>query len=654
MSTEGRGGRVLATGLGRYLVGFGGLSVRWRLPILILLHAALFGVIFLGSYLVRFDGRVPAAMWRVARSLMPLAVSIKLLAFLAFRSHQGWWRYTTFADVLHLARAVTVASVGLILLCYLVMPSNQVPRSVVLIDWALTLLVLAGLRGATRLVREHYYPMTSSLPAQAVLVVGVSELGLALVHELRVQPRLGLKPVGFLDPNPDHRGRILAGLPVLGTLDEVERIADQSGASTVLAPTPAIDPAALRDLIARCTRADVKLKVVPGVDALISGRVVIQPRDVEIEDLLARDPVRLDSEAIGRYLTGRVVLITGAAGSIGSEICRQVLAFRPGRILLLDHSENGLFYLERELKPIADQVELIPCVASIADAQRLRVLFQRYQPEVVFHAAAHKHVPMMEANPGEAIKNNVLGTRTLVDEAIASGVAAFVMISTDKAVNPTSVMGTTKRLAEMYVQSRSPGCATRLVTVRFGNVLGSNGSVVPLFREQIRRGGPITVTHAEMTRFFMTIPEASQLVLQAGAIGRGGEIFVLDMGRPVRVLDLANDMIRLSGLTPDQIEIRYTGLRPGEKLHEELYEASEQQIPTPHPKIFAALHRPIDPAELRQQFERLAQVVDGPSESIIAALRDAVDEYRPMRLSPVPPLPEVPSLSLIPPRVSSE
>ncbi len=614
---------------GQNLMQLKQFAIRCRLPILLVFHLAVFSVVFLLSYAIRYDGAIPERLWPRVLSLVPAVIAIKLLTFAFFKSHQGWWRYTTFADIVHLGYAVTAASIGVVLVGYLIDPQNLVPRSVVLIDWAMTLLFLGALRGGTRLLREQYYPMTSQQPSQPVLIVGVSELGLALVHELRVQPRLGLKPVGFLDPNPNLKGRVLAGLPVLGVPGDLDRVVERSGARTVLVPTPAIEPAELRDLVARCKEANVRLKVVPGVDAFISGRVVVQPRDVEIEDLLARDPVNLDSNAIGRFLTDRVVLITGAAGSIGSEICRQVLAFRPSRLLLLDHSENGLFFLERDLATLAEGVELIPCIASITDSTRLRSIFRRYRPDVVFHAAAHKHVPMMEANPGEAVKNNVLGTRTLVDEAIHAGVEAFVMISTDKAVNPTSVMGTTKRLAEMYVQSQSVGCATRLVTVRFGNVLGSNGSVVPLFREQIRQGGPITVTHPEMTRFFMTIPEASQLVLQAGALGKGGEIFVLDMGRPVRVLDLALDMIRLSGLTQDQIEIQYTGLRPGEKLHEELYDDREEQIATPHPKIFAALHRPGDKKHVRHQLDRLCDVVDLPSEAIIAAIREVVDEYRP-------------------------
>jgi FlaA1/EpsC-like NDP-sugar epimerase len=355
---------------------------------------------------------------------------------------------------------------------------------------------------------------------------------------------------------------------------------------------------------------------------------------VDIHDLLCREPVHLDSESISRFLHDQVVLVTGAAGSIGSEICRQVLAFRPGQLILLDHSENGLFFLERELRALAGKTDVVPSVGSITDASRLRTIFARHQPEVVFHAAAHKHVPMMEANPGEAVKNNVFGTRTLVDVAIESGVEAFVMISTDKAVNPSCVMGACKRLAEMYIQTLSDQTTARLVTVRFGNVLGSSGSVVPLFKEQIRQGGPVTVTHPEMTRYFMLIPEAAQLVLEAGTLGRGGEIFVLDMGEPVKIPDLARDLIRLSGLREDEdIEITFTGLRPGEKLHEELYDRGEEVLPTPHPKIFLARHRPCALDSLQDQLTELARGLDDSPDEVVAALQSVVPEFRPARFS---------------------
>jgi FlaA1/EpsC-like NDP-sugar epimerase len=356
-----------------------------------------------------------------------------------------------------------------------------------------------------------------------------------------------------------------------------------------------------------------------------------QPRELDIEDLLCRAPVWIDNRLIGEFLRDRVILVSGAAGSIGAEICRRVLAFRPETLILVDQWENGLFFLERELLLAADGAKVIPRVASITDAGRIRRILNDFQPAVVLHAAAHKHVPMMEANPGEAVKNNLLGTRTLVDEAVRAGVAAFVMTSTDKAVNPTSCMGACKLLAELYLQAFSVQTPdTRLVTVRFGNVLGSNGSVVPIFLEQIRHGGPVTVTHPDMTRFFMTIPQAAQLVLQGGALGRGGEVFVLDMGEPVRVLDLARDMIRLSGLTEGKdIEIVFSGPRPGEKLNEEPYGDTGESLPRPHPQIIQTRSRPCSLEWLRDELKRLSLVVDGCDEEIISALKRLVPEYQP-------------------------
>jgi FlaA1/EpsC-like NDP-sugar epimerase len=355
-----------------------------------------------------------------------------------------------------------------------------------------------------------------------------------------------------------------------------------------------------------------------------------QPREVDIADLLCREQVWIDNRLIGEFLRDRVILISGAAGSVGSEICRRVLAFRPKTLILLDQWENGLFFLERELLLVADGARVIPRVASITDTGRLRRILSDLQPAVVLHAAAHKHVPMMEANPGEAVNNNLLGTMTLVDEAVRAGVAAFVMTSTDKAVNPTSVMGACKLLAELYLQALSVQTPdTRLVTVRFGNVLGSNGSVVPIFQEQIRSGGPVTVTHPDMTRFFMTIPEAALLVLQGGALGWGGEVFVLDMGEPVRVLNLARDMIRLSGLTESKdIEITFTGPRPGENLHEKLCEDGEHLLSTSHPRIFKTCHRPCPIARFRGEIDRLKGLVDRPDAEVVSALKCLVTDLR--------------------------
>lgn len=619
-------GRGAAGALGRALL-------RFRVPVLIAFHVISFAIIYALAYAIRFDGQIPPMTLDLLALTLPVVVAVKLGIFLAMRSHQGWWRYASFADLVMLSEAATLGAIAILVVDMLYWTGIQIPRSIVLMDWAGTLLVVGGIRGSTRLYRERYYPILARQQARRILVVGASEAGVTLARAIQGQADLGFQVMGFLDHDRVLRGRNLAGIRVVGTPGEVRAAAARYNAEIILVPTPAVSTAEIRTLIDECTPVGLKVQVVPGFHALLSGNVTVRPRDVDIHDLLCREPVKLDGDSVGRLLRGRVVVVTGAAGSIGSEICRQVLAFAPERLVLLDHNENGLFYIERELRALAggsgSETEIVARVANITDRSRVRDNFAMYQPSVVFHAAAHKHVPMMEANPGEAVKNNVFGSRVVADEAVRAGAEAFVMISTDKAVNPTSVMGATKRLAEMYVQSLSGESSTRLVTVRFGNVLGSNGSVVPLFREQIVRGGPLTVTHPDITRFFMTISEATQLVLQAGAQGRGGEIFVLDMGNPVRVVDLARDMIRLSGLREGKdIEIVYTGLRPGEKLYEELYEEQELRLPTPHPKIFSAKHRPCSHERLKTQLERLGLAVVDPSTNLIAVLQELVPGYR--------------------------
>ena len=609
--------------------------LRLRAPLLLLTHAVVFVVVYALAYELRFDFALPTGVAETLARALPTVVALKLAVFIATGSHRGWWRYATFADVTALAESATLATAVVVVttttLGFRPGPDlAPMPRSVLALDWAGTVLVLGGLRGSTRLFRERYYPMIAARPVERVLLVGASDSVVTLAAEIQARPGLGMKVVGLLDPDDALHGRTLGGVDVLGHPRDVARHAEREGAVTVLVPSQPGSGREVRALVEACGRAALRVQVVPPLDAVLHGALTFQPRDVDIHDLLARDPVRLDGASVGRFLRGRTVLVTGAAGSIGSELCRQILTFRPARLVLLDHSENGLFFVERELAGRCGETRLSSRLATVTDARRVRAALAEFAPDVVFHAAAHKHVPLMEANPGEAIKNNVLGTKVVVDEAVRAGVEVFVLVSTDKAVNPTSVMGACKRVAEMYVQALSDLTPTRMLTVRFGNVLGSNGSVVPVFREQIRAGGPVTVTHPEMTRYFMTIPEAAQLVLQAGAIGRGGEIFVLDMGEAVKVVDLARDMIRLSGLVEGrEIDIVFTGLRPGEKLYEELYDDRETRLPTSHPKIFTARHRPGSIAFVRGLLDDLAAVVDRPPHEVVAALRTVVAEYRP-------------------------
>ena len=603
------------------------LGFRSRVVLIIAAHVFAFAAIYLLAFLVRFDLYVPPAIWRSAIACLPLVVGTKLAAFVALHTHRGWWRYATFADLIMLSQAASLGTASLLVLSRFSFSGSAIPRSILVIDWAATVLVLGGIRSGVRFIREYVYRLIVTKQCRRSLVVGTSDAAVALVRELHDLPRLGFKVIGILDFDSSLRGMYVAGLKVLGSAEALPRIASRHHIDTLLVPTPAVSPREIRTLVTASHAIGLKVQVVPGIDGLVSGAVTLRPRDVSIQDLLHRDPVHLDGEAVGHFLRDRSVVITGAAGSIGSELCRQVLAFRPGRLVLLDHCENGLFHLKRELDQVAMAAEVIPLIASITDASRLRYAFAEFKPEVILHAAAHKHVPMMEANPGEAIKNNVFGTRTLVDEAVRSRVEAFVMISTDKAVRPTSVMGACKRLAEMYVQAQAGQCSSRMVTVRFGNVLGSNGSVVPIFQEQIRCGEPITVTHPEMTRYFMTIPEAAQLVLQSGAIGEGGEIFVLDMGEPVKIVDLAHDMIRLSGQPQNDVDIVFTGLRPGEKLFEELYDPREKRLRTPHPKIFRAQSQTCDVERLIAHLEGLARVVNSSAEDVIATLKAILPAY---------------------------
>ena len=562
---------------------------------LVSIHVTVFVAVFLTAYVIRFDGLIPVEQWQAATTFLPVLVALKLAAFLIQGSYRGWCRYNTFDDMIGMARAATYGTLAVVAATAVVDVGEAIPRSILVIDWAGTMMAIGGLRSGIRLFREHYYPCITRRNARPTLIFGASEFGIALSRQVHNQPQLDMRVVGFIDDSV-LAGRLRGGIKILGGRRSLEKQIARHGIKVVLAPTPVVSPREIRELVTTCNRLKVRVQVVPGLDTLLSGDFTLHPRDVDIHDLLFREPVRLDGEAVGHFLGGRTVLITGAAGSIGSELCRQVLSFGPERLIVLDHSENGLFFLERELRPLCGPAELVVRVASITDPSRLRAVFDELRPDVVLHAAAHKHVPMMETNAGEAVKNNVFGTRLLVDEAIRAGVESFVMISTDKAVNPTSVMGACKRLAEMYVQACSGLGRTRLMTVRFGNVLGSNGSVVPLFQEQIRQGGPLTVTHPDMTRYFMTIPEATQLVLQAGAQGWGGEIFVLDMGQPVRIVDLARDLIRLSGMAEGRdIEIAFTGLRPGEKLYEELYDADEERLTDVPPKDLLGPAPPVPP-----------------------------------------------------------
>jgi len=590
-------------------------------------HLVLFLAIYYAAFALRFEFRIPSDSMTVFWMSLPWVLGLKLVVFFASGHYQGWWRYVTFADLAALLRACVLSLLLLAMLDHFLWP-YQVPRSILIIDCMLGIVLLGALRASWRLFHEHFRPIFGKNNFQGALLVGDDHSSRLLAHQIHSRPELPYRIKGFLATDNIQKGTRWGRIPVLGVPEDVREIAASCGATEVLATAGALPGNRLRRLMDACHEAGLKLKIIPPIEDLFNGGDRIPLRDIDINDLLRRDPVKLDTEAIADLLDGRTVMVTGAGGSIGSEICRQVLKFRPKEIVLVGRGENRIFHVEMELRAKCMATELYPRIADVTDHQRMRQLFEEFQPEVIFHAAAHKHVPLMETNVGEAIKNNVSGTKCVAELADEFGAANFVLVSTDKAVRPTSVMGVSKQIAERYVHTMSQESTTKFVVTRFGNVLGSEGSVVPIFQEQIRRGGPITITHAQMERFFMTIPEASQLVLQAAAMGRGGEIFVLDMGDPVKIVDLAHDLIRLSGLPEHAIEVVFTGVRPGEKLFEELYFDDEETLPTSHAKLRAAYHRPYSLEEVREAIVELERLVHGPEEVIREKLREIVPEYR--------------------------
>lgn len=582
------------------------------------------------AFQLRFDLNVPREMRKLFWLTLPWTAAIKLVAFYSQGSFHGWWRFVTFADLVMLLRGAVLATLLIVGVDHFLIMNQQIPRAALAIDFGVTILLVGGLRSVWRLVIEQGWQGLGG--RRPVLMVGGDQWSEAMVRQIHRSTTLDYRVIGFLDENRMHHGSRLGGIPFLGYPDEAVHFATKYQVKDILVIANSLRGERLRALMEQCRREGLQLKMIPPLDSLLRNPAAVQVRDVNIDDLLGRSPVTLDNAAMECFLRGRRVLVTGAGGSIGSELCRQIARCEPERLVLLDHAENGLFFIDQELRLQFPHVKTATSVGDVADHGRLAALFRRHRPQVVFHAAAHKHVPMMEFNPGEAIKNNVLGTKCLADRAHEFRVEQFVLISTDKAVNPTSVMGATKRLAERYVQGLQDGSPCRFITVRFGNVLGSAGSVVPTFQEQIRRGGPITITHPDIERFFMTIPEACQLVLQAATMGQGGEVFVLEMGEPIKIVDLANDLIRLSGLNPEQIGIQYTGLRPGEKLSEELYFAAETTVPTNHPKLRTARSLPEELADVQDAIDGLLPVLDGPDEVIRERLRELLPEYSPRDL----------------------
>ncbi len=578
------------------------------------------------AFYIRFDGDIPQHEWHLMLKSLPIVVLVRFGFFYYLGLYRGIWRYASIEDLMGIFRAVSLSSMALIVALTFVYGLEGFPRSIFIIDWLMLIILLGGSRFIVRAARASQ-PATGK--GRRVLIFGAGDTGDALVRDLK-QRESGFHIVGFVDDNPAKIGRHLHGVPVLGSRDNIIELSKSYQVDEIFIAIPTASGRLIRELISQFQEMGVKFRRVPAIRDLVNGRVTVQHlRKIELEDLLGREPVRLDIQQIGQFLQGKVVLVTGAGGSIGSELCRQILKFQPGRLLMLDQAETGLFHLGMDLEKHGLRLQKDLIVGDVTDRHRVREIFRLYRPEVVFHAAAHKHVPMMEMNKKEAVKNNVLGTKVLGEAALEFKVKKFVMISTDKAVNPTSIMGASKRVAELYLQSLQSRGMTKFITVRFGNVLGSEGSVVPVFKRQILAGGPVLVTHPDVQRYFMTISEAVQLVIQAGAMGEGGEIFVLDMGDPIRILDLAKNLITLSGYKVEDIGIQFTGLRPGEKLFEELWVAEENIKPTAHEKIFVANGVYPQPS-LHSQIDILLELLrEGSEDDVVKVMQSIVPSYQP-------------------------
>lgn len=602
---------------------------------IIFVNAAIFA-----GYFARFSFRIPPEYMSVyLKNFIPITL-IMVICFSIFKLYKTIWRYASVDELVSVILAVTLGTALSYLYgetiskiysaTYNMRIAIRLPISVYMIMWALTIIGSGGVRFFRRLLASvEMVPAEVLKRSKRTLVVGAGDAGAVVVKEMKKRPETGYIPVGFIDDDQSKKGKYIYNIPILGNTDDVGDIIKSKDIDEILIALPSVDEKDRIQIIKKCSATGCKLKTLPGIYELIDDQVSIsQIRDVEIEDLLGRDPIKLNLDGIAGYLTGKTIMVTGGGGSIGSELCRQITKFKPKKLLILDNYENGAYDLQMELNINHPEIDKEVIIANIREKDRLEEIFSQYHIDVIFHAAAHKHVPLMEMNPKEAIKNNIFGTLNVAECADKYGVKRFVQISTDKAVNPTNIMGASKRVCEMIIQSIDRVSKTEFVAVRFGNVLGSHGSVIPLFKEQIKNGGPVTVTDPEIIRYFMTIPEASQLVIQAGAMAKGGEIFILDMGKPVKIVDLARDLIRLSGFVPDKdIKIKFTGLRPGEKLYEELLMDEEGLINTEHHKIFIGKPAEINFEELKKKIYSLHDCLECDNEAVFDSMEKLVPTY---------------------------
>lgn len=613
-----------------------------RSLIVALIYSIILAAALWASWEVRFDFQMPDGLGQVRLLTLLPYIGLKVALLVLFRQFSSMLTYFGLPDLLRVLWVMLIsAAVGFVwwLLCrHDPYALYVLPRGVLMTDFVLSTGFVCGFRLALRIYRERitlHYTLGSHKARRRIAILGAGDVGASLASECINRPARGLLPVVFLDDDDDKRGGLVHGIPVAGRIDEVERLRERFEFDHVIIAMPTAPEKRLREVIKLMTDKGLGVEIVPSVDDLVSGRAkVTRIRSVEVEDLLGRDPVSLDTAGIHHMVADKVVLVTGAGGSIGSELCRQIAACNPSRLILVEQSEPALFVIEQELVARGMGAIIQPVIADVVDRPRIVQILSRYKPSLIFHAAAHKHVYLMERQPAEALKNNAFGTLLLAEEAVAHGVETFLAISTDKAINPTNIMGASKRLAELMLQGlHVSGRAgkTRFMAVRFGNVLGSSGSVVPIFKQQIAAGGPVTVTHPDVTRYFMTIPEAVGLVLQTSLLSHGGEIFVLDMGKPVKIADLARQMIELSGFVPDtDIEIKYVGLKPGEKLYEELQHTTETHQPTSHPRILRFVASGVDPDLVRRELLQLQGHLNAMDiNEVKLAVQKLLPEYTP-------------------------
>ena len=585
------------------------------------------------AFALRFDGDIPPFYQELGWHVLPVLVLLYTAGLYAFGLFHGLWRYVGLDDFARIFAASLVSTIGLYVAVHWVLGWSEYPRSVIILTGFLFGGFVAGVRVAVRWIREWLNIIGPT--AQRILVVGAGNAGALLVSDIKADPKYNYRPVGFLDDDPIKQKTMIHGVPVVGKISDLRKVAEEYSAKEIIIAIPSATPKLMQKILASTEASKIPIKTLPNVKQLLNNPVTLRrARPLSLEDLLQREPIQTDLQELHPLLEGKRVLVTGAGGSIGSELCRQIAGYGPELLVLLERHENSLHALGLELRDSFPNIQILSAIGDTTTPERISEVFKDSSPHIVFHAAAHKHVPLMEENPGEAVRNNIFGTRVVGEASLAVGVERVVLISSDKAINPTNVMGATKRVAECLVQHMNGLGRTRFTAVRFGNVLGSNGSVVPLFSEQIQKGGPLTVTHPEIMRYFMTIPESVQLVLQASVMGQGGDVFVLDMGEQVLVADLARNMIILSGMVPDQeIKIKFTGLRPGEKLYEELFEKGERREATSHEKIKRAVTQmPFELSELDKylkEFETLLFQHD--TGGVIRTLQTMIPTYTPSK-----------------------